>query len=137
MTPVVQIRPFLSHRAATICSMSFGQTASPATAKQVQYLLSLVQKAGHLDFRDARGPLGLTQRQASGKFSRNEASAFIDRLLGEETGNGADVPLEGFGERLSAAERLDVQRADLLRGMPAELLAAELARRGWQAIAPA
>ena len=121
--------------------MSFGQTAPPATAKQVQYLLSLVQKAGHTSFRDARGPLGLTQRQASGKFSRNEASALIDVLLAEPS-SSTDEPagsavLGGFGESISAADRLESERAEVLRGMPAGLLAAELERRGWQVTPPA
>ncbi len=120
--------------------MAFGQTAPPATAKQVQYLLSLVEKAGHRDFRDARGPLGLTQRQASGKFSRNEASALIDQLLVGGADDSADEPgasLAGFGERVSAADRLEGERVDLLRGMPAGLLSAELERRGWQVTPPA
>ena len=118
--------------------MSFGQTAPPATAKQVQYLLSLMQKAGHSSFRDARGPLGLTQRQASGKFSRNEASAIIDVLL-VEGGDGDGEPsieLTGLGERVSSGDRLLADRIELLRGMPADLLAAELERRGWQVSAP-
>lgn len=115
--------------------MSFGQTASPASSKQVQYLLSLVQKAGHADFRDARGPLGLTQRQASGKFSRTEASTFIDQLVnGVEGEEGAGQP--SSGEEISAADRLESERAAVLRGMPAGLLAAELERRGWQAVSP-
>lgn len=121
--------------------MSFGQTAPPATAKQVQYLLSLVQKAGHTGFRDARGPLGLTQRQASGKFSRNEASALIDVLLAEPSSGDDDTStgssLGGFGESISAADRLESERAEVLRGMPAGLLAAELERRGWAVTAPA
>lgn len=51
--------------------MGFGQQAGPpATKRQVDYLEALVQKAGHTGFRDARGPLGLTQRQASGRFTR-------------------------------------------------------------------
>jgi hypothetical protein len=120
--------------------MAFGQTAPPATAKQVQYLLSLVQKAGHDGFRDARGPLGLTQRQAGGKFSRNEASALIDRLLAEgdgdhEGGNGDGGP--STGEQISAADRLEAERASALRGMPAGLLASELERRGWAVTPPA
>ena len=120
--------------------MSFGQTGPPATHKQVQYLLSLVQKAGHADFRDARGPLGLTQRQARGKFTKSEASTLIDRLLNDENGgNGSsnDEPLPGFGERVSAADRLEAERAAVLAGMPAGLLAAELERRGWQVTPPA
>ena len=119
--------------------MSFGQSAPPASHKQVQYLLSLVQKAGHSDFRDARGPLGLTQRQAGGKFSRTEASALIDQLLAASDGDDTDAgpSLAGLGERVSAADRLAAERASLLVGIPAGLLATELERRGWQAIPPA
>jgi hypothetical protein len=118
--------------------MSFGQSAPPATAKQVQYLLSLVQKAGHTDFRDARGPLGLTQRQANGKFSRSEASTLIDRLLAAPGDDGdGDADLSGAGEQISAADRLETERAAVLMGMPAGLLAAELERRGWAVTLPA
>ena len=114
--------------------MSFGQTAPPATAKQVQYLQALVEKAGHTGFRDARGPLGLTQRQASGKFTRDEASTLIDRLLQAEPGS---VDPEGTSfEQASAADRLESERIQALRGMPASLLADELHRRGWTTTAP-
>lgn len=117
--------------------MSFGQTASPASAKQIQYLLALLQKAGHCDFRDARGPLGLTQRQAGGKFSRTEAATFIDQLLnGETDGNGGNGDQLSSGEQISAADRLESERAAVLRGMPAGLLSAELERRGWQVVPP-
>lgn len=108
--------------------MSFGQSAPPATAKQVAYLLSLVQKAGHVDFRDARGPLRLTQRQAAGKFSRAEASTLIDQLLAED-----DVD----GHQISAETALGSERAALLSGVPADDLAGELQRRGWTVSPPA
>jgi hypothetical protein len=112
--------------------MAFGQNAAiPATAKQVQYLLALVQKAGHTGFRDARGPLGLTQRQASGKFSRTEASALIDQLT--NAGDGGEL---ACGVEVSSADRLEHERIEILRGMPAGLLAAELERRGWTTAAP-
>jgi len=112
--------------------MSFAKPSGPpATPKQVQYLLALVQKAGHTGFRDARHPLGLTQRQAGGKFSRSEASDLIDRLLAGEGDGGDDQAPE-----ISAADRLDAERAELLRGVPAEDLAAELARRGWTGTPP-
>ena len=150
--------------------MSFGQSAPSASPKQIAYLLSLVKQAGHDGFRDARGPLGLTQRQAAGKFSKSEASTLIDLLLngdgsgddGDEYGsrqnsdrndrsrhdssrqNGSrpdssrvgDGTTAISGERISATERLALDRADLLRGMPAELLAGELERRGWAVSAP-
>ena len=61
--------------------MAFGQSSGPpATARQIRELLDLLEAAGHTDFRDARGPLGFTQRQAGGKFTRDEADAFIAQL---------------------------------------------------------
>jgi hypothetical protein len=120
--------------------MSFGrQSGPPASAKQVDYLRSLVERAGHTDFRDARGPLGLTQRQAGGKFTKGEASALIDRLLnGGDGGDGGDGAADGTVDRGldSAAERLEAEQASILRGMPAGLLAAELERRGWTVTSP-
>jgi hypothetical protein len=71
--------------------VSFGQPSGPpASAKQVRELLELLEEAGHRDFRDARGPMGFTQRQAGGKFSRDEADAFIERL--QEAAAEEDAP---------------------------------------------
>lgn len=121
--------------------MPFGnQSGPPATPKQVQYLLALVQKAGHAGFRDARHPLGLTQRQAGGKFSRSEASELIDRLVAGEIGGeapaGEAVSEQRSLDERSASDRLDAERAAFVRGVPAELLAAELERRGWSVAPP-
>jgi hypothetical protein len=108
--------------------MAFGQQSGPpATAKQVQELLNLLKDAGHTDFRDGRGPMGFTQRQAGGKFTRDEAQAFIDRLQDAES--GAATPVAAPGWRLSAQEQV-------IRQVPAEQLAAELRRRGWQVVQP-
>jgi len=107
-------------------------TGPPASAKQLQYLLALVKKDGHEGFRDARRSLGLTQRQGGGKFTTREASELIDRLLGKTDGpsdDTAEVP------DLSSLRR-DDPRIDLLRGFPADMLAAELERRGWSATPP-
>ena len=105
--------------------MAFGQQAGPpATGKQVQELLGLLQEAGHTDFRDARGPLGFTQRQAGGKFTRDEADAFINQLQDEAFVAGAPA-----APRLSAAEVA-------LRKIPDDELAAELQRRGWVVMEP-
>lgn len=106
------------------------QSGPPASHKQVQYLESLLRKAGHDGFRDARGPLGLTQRQAGGKFTRDEASGLIDQLL------QADPEVEPTIEQPSASERLEGERVQALKGMPASLLAEELQRRGWSVRAP-
>ena len=109
--------------------MAFGkQTGPPATAKQVQELLGLLQEAGHEDFRDARGPMGFTQRQAGGKFTRDEADAFVAQLQeAAESGPGGEPPAPV--ERLTAAEQA-------LRKVPTEQLAAELQRRGWVVLEP-
>jgi len=105
--------------------MAFGQQAGPpATARQVQDLLALLNEAGHSDFRDARGPMGFTQRQAAGKFTRDEADAFIMSLQRGDTGQAAPA-----APRLTGAERA-------LREMPADALAAELQRRGWVVLEP-
>lgn len=118
--------------------MAFGQQAGPpATGKQVQELLALVEAAGHEGFRAARHPLGLTQRQANGKFTRDEAQELIDRLLAveaAETGDGTPpVPVE---ERVTPSDRKRATLADQLRRVPDELLAAELQRRGYAVIQP-
>ena len=115
--------------------MAFGQQAGPpASRREVQELLTLLQDAGHTDFRDARGPMGFTQRQAAGKFTRDEAAAFIAQLQeAESSGEPAETaePAEPRppNPRLSAAEQV-------LRRMPAEQLAAELQRRGWVVVQP-
>src|SRR3954462_14198190 len=107
--------------------MAFGkQSGFPASARQVQELLGLLQEAGHSDFRDARGPMGFTQRQAGGKFTRDEADAFIEQLqrAADGEGDGDHAPPDVPAHRLSATERL-------LRDVSSEKLAAELQRRGW------
>jgi len=89
--------------------------------------LDLLKGAGHSDFRDARGPMGFTQRQAAGKFSRDEAAAFITQLLDAESGGGTTSAASTW--RQSAQEQL-------LSSLPSEQLASELRRRGWTAIEP-
>lgn len=108
--------------------MAFGQQLGPpASSRQLQQLLALVQGAGHRDFKDARGPMGFTQRQAGGRFTRDEADEYIQRL--ESAESDPEKPLEVQAWRSSAQEQL-------LGRMPAEQLAAELRRRGWMAIEP-
>ena len=108
--------------------MAFGQQAGPpASTRQMRELLALLNEAGHSDFRDARGPMGFTQRQAAGKFTRDEAAAFIARLQGNE--------LDGVPPAVAPAARLSAQE-QLLRHLPAEQLAVELRRRGWTVTEP-
>ena len=84
--------------------MAFGQQSGPpASATQVQELLALLKDAGHSDFRDARGPMGFTQRQAGGKFTRDEAAAFITQLQ--------DAEPAGSGGRSTGVEEIDAGAA--------------------------
>ena len=109
-------------------AMPFGQHAGPpATSRQVDELLELLQAAGHESFRDARGPMRFTQRQAAGKFTRAEADELIDRL--QATSDAMAEPPAETELRLSNAEHL-------LRRLPPEQLAGELQRRGWIVVAP-
>jgi hypothetical protein len=108
--------------------MAFGQQQGPpATARQVQELLVLLQEAGHSDFRDARGPMGFTQRQAGGKFTRTEAEELLERLQNPDPD----------AERLIEVPiwRRSVQD-DVLGQISAERLAIELRRRGWTVAEP-
>lgn len=109
--------------------MAFGQQAGPpASAKQIQELLTLLQEAGHTDFRDARGPMGFNQRQAGGRFTRDEAAALIEQLQNASAEGDGPAPATPTAE-MSAAARA-------VRHLPTDELAAELQRRGWIVIEP-
>jgi hypothetical protein len=111
--------------------MGFGQPSGlPASAKQVQELLALLQAAGHRDFRDARGPMGFTQRQAGGRFSRDEAETFIEQLQDVAPVGDAAAAAATAGTVTPPAT------ARAVRHIPAEQLAEELQRRGWIVIPP-
>jgi hypothetical protein len=104
--------------------VAFRQQIGPAaSSKQVARLLVLLQEAGHVDFRAARGPLGFSQRQGLGKFTQAEAAALIDQLEEEGADGGnpsvvtADVPPARTNPRLASVATDD--------------LVAELRRRGW------
>lgn len=134
--------------------MAFGQQSGPpASAKQVQELLSLLQDAGHTDFRDARGPMGFTQRQGGGKFTRDEAADFIEQLLNESTeqtepiapATKAPTPKDtpsapatsGSTARPKASAKARPSAAEQALGkFSTEQLAAELQRRGWIVVEP-
>jgi hypothetical protein len=96
--------------------MALTPSGPPATPRQVQYLKALLERT-----------YGLTQKQSSGKFTRQEASALIDRLAnGEPAEPPEPEPDTGVAE----------SQALVLRGMPASLLADELIRRGWTVTEP-
>ncbi len=110
----------------------------PATARQLRELLDLLHAAGHTDFRDARGPMGFTQRQANGKFTRDEADEFIARLQADDdatttTPVATPAPAATPARAARAASRAG---SDRLADIPDDALAAELQRRGWAVIQP-
>jgi len=132
--------------------MAFGQPSGPpATARQLRDLTALVEAAGHADFRDARGPLGLTQRQAGGKFTQGEAEELIARLEAEAEAAGADGPPDDRPAPVAprrAAARTPATRAaeppapkpttlaEQLERVPERLLVAEMRRRGYRLVPP-
>ena len=116
--------------------MAFGQPAGPpATYQQVRQLTELILAAGHVDFRDARGPLGLNQRQAGGKFTRDEADELIERLEVEAAAGPGESDAAAT-PRPAPLSRRDAERIASLAKMPDDALAAELQRRGWVVMAP-
>jgi len=123
--------------------MAFGQSSGPpATGKQVRELEELLEAAGHSGFRDARGPMGFNQRQAAGKFTRDEADAFIEQLQNDAESAPESVPESQPAARPAAKPRgtaspARVSKTELaLREASDELLAAELQRRGWIVVEP-
>jgi hypothetical protein len=125
--------------------VNFASGGPPASAKQLTYLLSLLRAIGHEDFKAARHPLGLTQRQALGKFTTREASELIDQLInGEPPAPDAAPPrilpaparAPSARARAKEAAAADTQ-ASVAMGLPADILADELRRRGWTVTEPA
>ncbi len=127
--------------------MAFGQQSGPpASRSQLSELSELLEAAGHTDFRDARGPMGFTQRQAGGKFTRDEADAFIEQLRAEVEPSveppaarvrSATPPKPKPANPTPSAERSGLTPAERqLRRIPTPELAAELQRRGWIVVEP-
>jgi len=112
--------------------MAFGQASGPpATQSQMRELTELLEAAGHSDFRDARGPMGFTQRQANGKFTRDEADEFIAALqeAAEEAPTPPPSPVKPKPPRPGSPEAHLAKFSD-------EQLAAELQRRNWVVMEP-
>lgn len=121
--------------------MALNATGPPASAKQIAYLASLLEKVGYASFREARHPFGLNQRQAGGKFTVQEASALIDQLLNTDVSPDAPGPVGDLSLATDAAteaanQKIRATQATTLRGIPADLLSDELLRRGWSVRAP-
>jgi hypothetical protein len=128
--------------------MAFGQSSGPpATAQQLTELVDLLARAGYDGLREARHPFGLTQRQAGGKFTRDEATELIERLTAAEDVRAAAAPAvdappiraakaaapPARSTRTPPADAIDAS----LRKLPDDRLARELVRRGWTCTPPA
>ncbi|MGZ4718539.1 MAG: hypothetical protein ACXWCB_17760, partial [Acidimicrobiales bacterium] len=100
--------------------------------RQVDEITELLARAGYSSFREARHVFGLTQRQASGRFTRDEAVELIDRLRAE---SGEAEPSEA-GATVTRTDRGAERQAELLAAVPADDLADELVRRGWMCVPP-
>ena len=139
--------------------MAFGQQGGPpATARQLKEMMALLEQAGYSSFREARGPLGFTQRQGGGKFTGPEAAAFIEQLEAEgEAESESESESEPKAVPKSkprvkaksprapevapvastlAAERREARLTVVARDLPPHILARELERRGWILIPP-
>ncbi len=137
--------------------MAFGQPSGPpASASQLRELTVLVEAAGHTGFKDARGPLGLNQRQAGGRFTHDEATELIARMEAEaDTAADTGPTPDGRGMTAGVPRRsASIPTADpttpatapaasrrqslarQLERVPEDLLVDELRRRGWAVTAP-
>jgi len=122
--------------------MAFGQSAGPAaTHRQVKDLLELLQNIGYDDFRDARGPMGFSQRQAGGKFTAEEATELIDELQAAEYEAEQGEPPKPAPKKKAAAKPTvsaevlsDMERA--VRTASTKSLVLEVRRRGWTVTKP-
>ena len=105
----------------------------------MQYLEALLDKAGYASFREARHPLGLTQRQSNGKFTKSEASELIDRLVNGEAPSvdaAYSKHTQADSEPDAVVDKFLAGQAAVLKGIPAQLLADELLSRGWSVREP-
>ncbi len=131
--------------------MAFGQAAGPpASARQIQELAELLEARGFDSFKEARHPFGLTQRQAGGKFTVDEATELIERLTAEAAGDDprADegaVTVAAADRPAARSRRPDSDRVaaralrrqeDLAVELLSEVMATELTNRGWCCIPP-
>jgi hypothetical protein len=82
--------------------------------------------------------MGFTQRQAGGRFTRDEAEGFISRLQDAEPGPEApdqEVP-DRTGTMTAGRRSAPVPPDRALARIPDGRLASELRRRGWTVVEP-
>lgn len=114
--------------------MAFGQVSGPpAPAKQVAELEALIAEQGFASFREARHPLGLTQRQAAGRFTAAEATELIERLTARGQVRGS---ANAADDASTPVDRARAREEALVTTLDAEVMATELTNRGWCCIPP-
>ncbi len=119
--------------------MTFGQAGGPpASNQQISALADLLGAAGYGDFREARHPYGLTQRQSNGKFARAEAAELIARLEAEGSVRPVELATPGPSHGDASPRRRAMRQtrpgnsaAPDLTTVPDDDLVEELGRRGW------
>lgn len=140
--------------------MAFGQSSGPpASGKEIAQLADLLEQAGYGSFKEARHPFGLNQRQAGGKFTRDEAAELIERLEAEAEGGGADEdavdaalvaeideildlppgaapPRKRVPDSPQSKRAAEKERKLTLAALPDDAMATELELRGWTCIPP-
>ncbi len=115
--------------------MAFGQSAGPpAPAREVARALELLEEAGFSSFREARHPYGLDQRQAAGKFTREQCASLIEKLEAGQDDTVAEDRQAAVDDL--AARRAAEQQAELAASLPDDVLVAELERRRWMCVPP-
>ena len=105
--------------------MAFGQAAGPpAGHKQIDELLDLLMAAGFESFKEARYQMDFSQRQAGGKFTRDEADEYIVMLQ-----ERAEIEEESIAPVVKVKPPSPSSKG--LRKFSDQELAAELQSRGW------
>lgn len=122
--------------------MAFGQASGPAAGHaQLKELQELLGRAGYVDFRSARGPYQLNQKQGAGKFTRDEADDLIARLrdeLGDPADDEPSPPPEPAPKATKASAAAGpAKQPATLRTLPDAVLVGELERRGYTVTPPA
>jgi nitrogen fixation protein FixH len=80
--------------------------------------------------------MGFTQRQAAGKFTRDEVDSFIARLQAEADGEGPAATTAATTRSFARPATRSSADEVAARRLPDQLLAAELRRRGWTVAEP-
>jgi hypothetical protein len=119
--------------------MAFGQSTGPAAGHaQLKDLQALLARVGYDDFRSARGPYQLNQKQGAGKFTRDEADELIERLREELGDEPEDVPPPVAKPKPAPkpVAPAPAKKPATLRTLPDAVLVGELERRGFTVIPP-